>query len=250
MSSFRPGGRAGGALLTLTLIFGIALVAGATASAQYRRERGGYYGYDVYQAARDQGYRDGVDHGAEHARDGDRYNPEGTRHYKDATSGYRSGYGSKDAYKQAYREGFLRGYEAGYRQRGGYGRGRGSDPYYGEDDPYYRRDPGGYGGYGGYGRGGDIYRVAEEQGYRDGVEHGAEHAREGKRYDPQTTRHYKDGDNGYRSGYGNKDQYRQVYRDSFRRGYDEGYNRSGGRYGRRNTRGRVTDILGGILGRP
>ena len=248
MKSRKLGRRLGGAVLTFSLLFGITLAAGATASAQYRRDRGGY-GYDIYQAARDQGYRDGVDHGAEHARDRDRYNPQGTRHYKDATSGYRSGYGSKDAYKQAYREGFLRGYEAGYRQYGGYGQGRGNDPYYGNDDPYYGRDRGGYGRYGGYG-GSDIYRVAEEQGYRDGVEHGAEHAREGKRFDPESTRHYKDGDNGYRSGYGSKDQYRQVYRDSFRSGYEEGYNRYGGGYGRRNSRRRVADVLGGIFGRP
>ena len=254
MNSIRLGKGIGGAILTLTLLLGIGIVGGATASAQHRHDQGGYYGNDVYQVARDQGYRDGVDHGAEHARNRDRYNPQGTSHYKDATSGYRSGYGSKDGYKQAYREGFLRGYEAGYQQYGGYGQARGNDPYYGNNDPYYGRGSGGYGnsgGYGGYGRN-DIYRVAEDQGYRDGIDHGAEHAREGKRYDPQSARHYKDGDNGYRSGYGNKDQYRQVYRESFLRGYDEGYRRSGGNgsYGRRNSRRRVADILGGILGRP
>src|SRR5437868_2333422 len=114
----------------LILFLAITFVASSSAQAQYPygRDR---YGYDVYQIARDQGYRDGVDHGAEHAREGSRYNPEGTRHYKDATSGYRSSYGNKDAYKQAYREGFRQGYDEGFNRYGGYGRGRRTnDPNY------------------------------------------------------------------------------------------------------------------------
>ena len=96
--------------------------------------------------------------------------------------------------------------------------------------------------------GNDVYRIAQDQGYRDGLDHGAEHAREGKRYDPESTRHYKDATSGYRSEYGNKDAYKQAYREGFRQGYDEGYRRYGGRYGRRNSR--PIDILGNILRLP
>lgn len=258
-------------LTTLSMVFAFAIVTSMTVQAQYGGSDRYGYGNDTYRVAENQGYRDGIDHGAEHARDGERYNPEGTRHYKSATEGYRSEYGNKEAYKRSYREGFRRGYEVGYRQSAGNRRNGGRDPY--DDDPYYRADDGrygrsgsddpsyrgddgrygrtgDYGGYGGYGRN-DAYRIAQEQGYRDGVDHGAEHAREGKRFNPESTRHYKDATEGYRSEYGNKEQYKQTYRDAFRRGYDEGYRRdSRGSYGRRNSRSRVADILGGILSRP
>ena len=228
--------------IVFSLVIGVGLVMSTTVQAQYGR-------YDIYQIAHDQGYRDGLDHGAEHAQEGHRYDPEGTRHYKDATSGYRSSYGSKDAYKSAYREGFHQGYDEGFRRSGGaYGRARGTyDPYY-RNDPYDRNEPNyrndrnrDYGRYGN-----DIYRIAQDQGYRDGVDHGAEQAREGKRYNPESTRHYKDATSGYRSEYGNKDAYKQAYREGFRQGYDEGYRRYGGGYGRRNSR----NILGNILGLP
>lgn len=239
------------AALTLAMAVGIGLATSAPAQAQHRNDHPhdrDYYGYgrnDIYQMARQNGYHDGVEHGREHRLERKRYDPTGTRHYKDATDGYRSGSGDKDTYKQAYREGFRRGYDEGY-----YGRGRSSgyDPYY-QDDPYYgddryrRDDP--YnrgdrrqGDYGYYGGRNDIYRIAQENGYRDGITHGAEHRSESKRYNPTSTRHYKDADDGYRSEYGSKDAYKQAYRDGFQRGYDEGFRRGG--YGRDNDHSRGT----------
>jgi hypothetical protein len=236
-----------GALLTLSLLFGLTIMTSLTAQAQYRNRDGYGYGQDVYRIAADQGYRDGVNRGAEDARDNDRYNPEGTSQYKDGKNGHRSEYGNKEAYKQAYREGFRRGYDVGFRQYANnrQGRGRNDDPYYGRNDDYGRS-----GDYGGYGRN-DIYRVAQEQGYRDGVEQGAEHARDGKRFDPEGTRRYKNADQGYRSEYGNKEEYKQAYRGSFRQGYEEGYRRDyrGDSNGRsNNTRDTVISILGAVLG--
>lgn len=245
MSSIQSRRGIGGAVLVFSLLIGVGLAASATAQGQYPygRDRNGYN--DASQIAQAQGYRDGIEQGAEHARKNHRYDLEGTHNYKDATSGYRSSYGSKDAYKQAYRDGFRRGYDESFRQYGanaGYGNGRGSnDPYYRNNDPYYRN--------GGYGQN-DIYRIAQDQGYRDGVDQGADHARNGKHYDPEGTHQYKNATTGYRSEYGNKDAYKQAYRDSFRRGYDEGYRRSNVNNGRRNSRSRTADILGGIFGRP
>ena len=236
-------------ILSLSLIIGFGLAASSTTQAQYRNDRS--YGYDVYRMAGEQGYRDGVDHGAEHAREGKRYSPESARHYKDATAGYRSEYGNKDAYKQAYREGFRQGYDVGY-GRGGYGRTGSNDPYY-RNDPYNGRGDGRYGRRDDYGRygGNDVYRIAGEQGYRDGVDHGAEHAREGKRYNPESARHYKDADSGYRSEYGNKEEYKRIYREAFRRGYDEGFRRdASGGYRRDDRSRRIGNILGDIFGRP
>lgn len=234
-----------GALLTLSLLFGLTILTSLTAQAQYRSRDG--YGYgNAYRIAADNGYRDGLQRGAEDARDNDRYDPQGTSQYKDGKNGHRSEHGSKEAYKQAYREGFVRGYDEGYRRYGN------SGPYYGGSNGGYGND-GGYGTYGGYGN--DIYRIAQDQGYRDGYAQGSEHGRDGKRFDPEGTRSYRNADNGYRSEYGNREAYRQAYRESFRRGYDEGYrrdyrggNNNGGGYGNGNTRDTIINILGAILG--
>ena len=237
------------AALMLAVAVGIGLATSAPAHAQHRSDHPhdrDYYGYDpndVYQVARQNGFHDGVEHGQDHRLQRKRYDPTGTRHYKDATDGYLSGSGDKNTYKQAYREGFRRGYDEGY-----YGRGRSSgydrdDPYY-RDDSYSRNNPyygddrrqGDYRDYGYHGGRNDIYRIAQENGYRDGITHGAEHRSEGQRYNPTGTRHYKDADDGYRSEYGNRDAYKQAYREGFRSGYDEGYRRGG--YGRENSHSR------------
>lgn len=115
-----------GLMLTKTLLFVIFLAGSGTAQAQYRdhnhdnRYPGGRD--SLYRVASEYGYRDGVEHGAEHRREGHRYDYTDPRHYKDATNGYRSEYGSKEAYKQAYREAFRQGYDEGFRgnSRGGY----------------------------------------------------------------------------------------------------------------------------------
>ena len=119
---------------------------------------------------------------------------------------------------------------------------------------------GGYGTYGGYGRNGgygnygyNVYQIAADRGYQDGLSTGQEDAYRGQNYDPQRSHYYKNGTDGYNSSYGSKGQYKQAYRDGFLQGYRDGYSRNG-RYGRngRGTygRSRAGDILGGIFGRP
>src|SRR5215510_9132256 len=173
----------GGAALTAALVLGTMMATSTTSQAQHRsdhphpeRDYYGYRGGDIYQVAYENGYHDGVEHGMEHRSQGHRYDYGETRHYKDAIDGYNSSMGDKDTYKRAYREGFRRGYDEGYRGYAGhdpYYRGypdyrSGSDPYY-RQDPYYRNDPyyrddRGYGGYGD-----DVYGIAFNNGYRDGV---------------------------------------------------------------------------------
>lgn len=104
-----------------------------------------------------------------------------------------------------------------------------------------RRNNGGYnnGGYnnGNYGGGyyNDMYRVAREFGYRDGVAKGREEFYEGDRYNPESTRPYKNGLNGYERRFGNKDAYKQAYRQAFLQGFRQGYGR--GNNNRRNNGG-------------
>jgi hypothetical protein len=131
-------------------------------------------------------------------------------------------------------------------------------------DEYYRRNGGynngsygtygTYGGYGGYGGYNNIYRVAQNQGYQDGLYTGSSDAQRGQSYNPQRSHYYKDGTSGYNSSYGNKGQYKQAYRDGFLQGYDQGFRRYGGYGGYGNNgsyrRSRAGSVLGTIFGRP
>ena len=119
---------------------------------------------------------------------------------------------------------------------GDYGRDRDyrRDDRYRRDDDRYRRDDR-YGN-----RYGNVYQVARQQGYSNGLSVGAGDAQRNKSFDPQRSRYWKNGTDGYNSAYGNKGQYKQVFRDAFLQGYREGYQRYAG-YDRRSNNGRWGD---------
>jgi hypothetical protein len=81
------------------------------------------------------------------------------------------------------------------------------------------------------------FQVARQQGYSYGMNVGAADAQRGQSYNPQRSRYYRDGTQGYNSYYGNRGQYRQVFRDAFLQGYREGFQRFAynrrGRWGNR-----------------
>ena len=107
-----------------SLVLSFVLLSSASVQAQYRDRDYGRnypsrgYGNQMYRVAQDYGYRDGINKGAEDARDRDRYAPERASEYKKATNGYDSDYRNKDGYKQAYRDAFQRGYDEGYNRYG------------------------------------------------------------------------------------------------------------------------------------
>jgi hypothetical protein len=113
------------------------------------------------------------------------------------------------------------------RNNGSYNRGnRDNDQRYERN----RRSDNGYYGNNGYGN--NIYRIAQQYGYQDGLNKGAEEAREGDRYNPQSTTPYKNATNGYDRNYGNREQYKQAYRQAFLQGFDQGYNQYRNRWNR------------------
>ena len=150
----------GGAILALSLVLGIGMIASTTVQAQDRdgrwrrdrqdrdwrrnrdddRNRGrrddrydrndrydrdGRYGNGNYnnraQIELNQGYQAGLSTGSSDARRGQSYSPQRSRHFRNARS-------------QQFRNGFVRGYAEGFRQYGGY-----------NNDDRYRRDNGGFG---------------------------------------------------------------------------------------------------------
>ena len=79
-------------------------------------------------------------------------------------------------------------------------------------------------------------QVARQQGYSYGRNVGAADAQRGQSYNPQRSRYYRNGADGYNSYYGNRGAYQQVFRSAFLQGYRDGYQRyayNNRRYGRR-----------------
>ena len=108
-------------------------------------------------------------------------------------------------------------------------------------DPYYRqnRRDDRYGRNGGY----NMYQIATQQGYQDGLYTGSNDASRRQNYNPQRSHFYRNGhgDNGGYGNYGNNGrngsyQFQQAYRQGFLQGYNEGYQRYGGNNRRNNGR--------------
>ena len=81
---------------------------------------GGYSGYGA-NAARQNGYQDGLNDGSNDRRTGHSNRPTHDSNFKHADRGYIPTYGNKEYYKQAYREAYQNGYQQGYNS-GGYRR--------------------------------------------------------------------------------------------------------------------------------
>jgi hypothetical protein len=71
----------------------------------------------------------------------------------------------------------------------------------------------------------NVVRIAEAQGYSDGLREGANAVRGRKRYNPYGEGKYRKGTNGYQSRLGSKSTYKRFYQPAFVRGYNEAYNR-------------------------
>ncbi len=255
-----------GAALTIAVMFAITIGLSSSAQAQYRdyngrydngrynngrydngRYNNGQYGYQQWSRERVRDYAMKLAyHNAytEAGRERDsrrRPNYRDMPGYRDDTNGYLAWMGHQNDYREAYR----RGYEMGFNEslqgrprrydRNDVERVLGSDlertydnnPYNdrsGRDRDWRDRD--------GDGRGGrnDIYRIAQQNGYNDGLRSGQSERNSRRSFDYQNDDRYRDASSGYRSEYGNRDQYRQAYREGYQRGYEEGY--------RQNNRGR------------
>ena len=68
-------------------------------------------------------------------------------------------------------------------------------------------------------------QVARERGYSYGMSVGAADAQRGQSYNPQRSRYWRNGTEGYDNDFGNRGQYRQVFRNAFEQGYRDGFQR-------------------------
>jgi hypothetical protein len=83
--------------------------------------RGGYGGYGL-NAARQNGYQDGLNDGSSDRRSRHSNRPTHDSNFKHADHGYIPTYGNREYYKQTYREAYQNGYQQGYNSGGGWRR--------------------------------------------------------------------------------------------------------------------------------
>jgi hypothetical protein len=241
----------------LMLVFSVLL--GASAQAQNRDYRDNGYGQYGYQGqwsrdrTRDYAYKLGYHTGYSEVRDA---NENGYRRTLRDIPGYRNdlnGYLDFMRYRDDYRSAYRRGFEAAFqdfmngRQRrynrqdvervlGGNLKEVYRDDRYDRDDWYAGRDDRNWrnrdrdrdGNWrdrdrdGRYDRN-ELYRVAQQNGYREGYRQGQDDAYRRRGFNVENDSRYRDALSGYRSEYGNRDDYRRAFREGFRQGYEEGY---------------------------
>ena len=240
----------------LMLVFSVML--GASAQAQYRDyrdNRDGQYGYQGQwsrERTRDYAFKLGYHTGYSEVRDarenGFRRSVRDIPGYRNDTNGYLDVMRYRDDYRSSYRRGFEQAYQdfTNGRQRrynrqdveralGGNLKEVYRDDRYDRDDWYAGRDDRSWRNRdrdrdGRYDRDRDgrndrteVYRVAQQNGYREGLRQGQDDAYRRRGFNYENDSRYRDALSGYRSEYGNRDDYRRAFREGFRQGYEEGY---------------------------
>ncbi len=118
----------GGFILSLSLLFVTGTMSRMTVHAQYRDQDRDDRSYDynrIARVAQNRGYEEGLNVGANDARDGLSYSPQRSRVFRD-TMDNTSEMSSERAqvFRRSYREGFMRGYQEGYERNSNNGRRR------------------------------------------------------------------------------------------------------------------------------
>jgi hypothetical protein len=235
----------------LLLVCGVMLSAAVQAQDRdYRNDRNsGQYGQGRWSRdrVRDFAFKLGYHTGYSEVRDTLQYGRRSLRDipgYRNDGNGYLTWMGYRDDYRGAYRKGFelayddfTHGRERRYnrtdveRVLGGNLKELYNDDRYDRDDWYPgRRDDRDRGRDGDRDRDrngrydrNEIYRLAQQNGYREGLRQGQDDSSRRRGFDYERDSRYRDALGGYRSEYGDRENYRRAYREGFRQGYEEGY---------------------------
>jgi len=182
-------------------------------------DNGSYRGGNGAQARNygyQSGYNDGTRRGREEGRENDPFDYR-TPDWRQATRGYQGWMGPQNEYQRGYQEGYRSGFESGYQnvnRRRGDGDGDRDDGYYGGSS---------------YGRGASYGSPAYNIGHQDGATVARQDMQSRKPFNANPRGPYDDKDHGYRSQYGDKNEYRAEYTNGYRSGYQSTF-RGYGRY--------------------
>jgi hypothetical protein len=233
--------------VAIVMLFGFGIVASANAQGNYNQDRYGRNDDSRVRWTRERtrqyahllGYHQAYSEGRDASAGGSRVNVRQMPGYRNDTNGFLAWMGFREDYRSQYR----RGYEEGFRDSqtgrarrytrsdvervlgGGlkevYEGGREYDyDRYDRDDRNDNRDRR-------YSRE-EIYRIAQQLGYQDGLRRGQETRRYNRRSEYDRTDEYRNGLRGFRAEYGDRPAFQQGYREGFRRGYEEGYRNTTG----------------------
>ena len=227
-----------GAILGLTLLFGIGMSSSTTGQAQYRNGNGdqnrsdrnldryGNYGgsFELRQTALNAGYNEGVKAGNNDRQNGRHSDYRDFDAYQRATKDYSSRLGDRELYRRYFREAFENGYNAD-----GYGQSS-----VGRDDRYGNLDRNNNGnrirrgrnwdGYGNYGGSFQLRQTALNAGYNEGMKqgHNDRNKRNGNGFQGQNA--YQKATKDYNSRLGDRELYRRYFREAYENGYSDGVN--------------------------
>jgi len=157
----------------------------------------------------DRGYTDATQNSYRTYRD--------VQRYREGTEGWEDPMGTRTIFRDSFRRGFAQGF-----MDGRYGRPRRLS----QSDADRIRAELRAGGRNPYDRD-SMARIADQNGFRDGLRLGRIDAHRGRRTDYESMSSFRTGMSGFRSQFGDRELYRQAYRDGFRRGYEEGFSGRG-----------------------
>jgi hypothetical protein len=203
----------GGVVLSLSIMFGLGIALGPTAQGQYNRgqwDRGRLARF-AFALGYDLGYKDAAQGSYRSYRDMQRY--------RDANEGWEDPMGTRTVFRDNFRRGFGQGFMDARASRA---------PRFSQADAdRVRAELSEARGGGGQHDRDYTNRMADQNGYRDGLRLGRIDSHRGRRTDVEAISSFRSGMSGYRSQYGDREAYRQAYREAFRRGYEEGFNGRG-----------------------
>jgi len=205
--------------LAVTVLIGLGTTARVDGLAgQQGSDRSRQYGgsLDARQHGYEHAYRDGADQGRQDRANRQPYAIRNMDYWAQRT--YEPAFGDRNQYIEGYREGYKAGYDDGFNGRDGqYGQlyarpqsGARVDP---RDDPYANRPY-------------SSSDMAFDAGYREGVTLGQQDRARNSRSNYRNSAAYRNGDLGYRSSYGDRNQYQLQFRDGVDRGYEDGFGRA------------------------
>jgi hypothetical protein len=204
--------------LMLTMMLGVGLAAPISTARAQDRDRDLSGRWDRTRLSRyafalgyNRGYEDAAEHSYRSYRD--------VQRWREGAEGWQDPMGNRTIFRDSFRRGFAQGFMDGRANRARrysqedadriisqFNRGGGAArPVPGQ----YDRD--------------NMARIADQNGYRDGLRRGRYDSSRGQRMALDNVSQFRTALNGYRSQYGDRDSYRQAYRDGFRRGYDEAF---------------------------
>jgi hypothetical protein len=232
----RPG-RIGGAILVLSLLFGIGIALSTTAQAQYPNDRNaqdrgrdwdryGNYGgsSELRQTALNAGYNEGIRAGNNDRQNGRHSDYRDFDVYQRATKDYSSRLGDRELYRRYFREAFENGYNAddyGQNSRGRDDRDRNWNRNGNGDRNRRGRNGDEYGNYGGSFQ---LRQTALNAGYNEGLKEGRNDRKKNRHTDYRDFKAYQKATNDYSAKLGDRELYRRYFVAAFENGYDAGYN--------------------------